>query len=265
MFYLKTLFNYFKNYPIRNGIFFVLSCLLLSFPFFEKTSLTYLEGLLPISNQGASFHALISSDVSTGRISRKIRTLPGVFQVVTLSEREIESKVQKILGAIDIDNDLLNSFGIKSNGLKVIFKKNIDTKVQLLIREYLKKLVGKSNVMLGAIANRSVSFSWTDNLQSLLRQWGSISLFGSLLFLWFIGFFMWTGKFKKEVGMLQRFQRRKNIALKSYITLVSFLIISSFFIGLITAAKFNPQLLAASFIVIVLSGLIFSPGSKWQS
>lgn len=245
-------------------MFFILSFLLLSFPFVEKISVRYLEGLLPVSNQGASFHALISSDISAGRVERKLRTLPGVFQVVSLTEREIESKVQKVLGAINLDDELLGSFGLKSNGLRVIFKKNIDSKVQVLIREYLKKLVGKSNVMLGAITKRATTFTWTDNLQKLLKQWGSLSIFGSLLLLWFVGFSMWTAKFKKEVGMMQKFQRRKNIALKSYVLLITLLFSVSFAVGIGTVGYFSSFFLAVSFIVITLSGLFFSPALKWQ-
>jgi len=265
MFYISTFFSFLRHYPFRNILFVSITTLLLAFPFVEDYSIGYVENLLPTSKQGESFHALISSDINVARVGRKLRALPGILQVVSLSEREIESKVQKVLGAIDVSGELLaNSMGVHSNGLKIIFKKSIDSKVQLLIRDYLKKLVGQGNVMLGAISPRTLALSWADDIQGVLSKWGSLVLFGVLLAAWLIIFLNWTTVFQSEIKMLQRFQRRKNIGLKVYILLVSALFMGVFLSGSLTMGKFNILYLAISGVVVVLSGLIFSPALRWQ-
>ncbi len=225
----------------------------------------YMQRLLPTSAQGNSFHALITSDVNVARVSRKLRTLPGVFQVISLSEREIDSKVKSLLGTLDIGSDLLEeTLGVNSNGLKIIFKKEIGVRVQTLVRDYLKKLVGIENVMIGTTVKRAMSLSWMDQIEKLLKSWGSISLFMGIFGMWFVAFISWTRSYKAEMGMLQRFQRRNLIALKAYSLVLAIIGTTISVIGLSYFKTFNPLFLGLVVMAIMLSVVFFSPVRKWQ-
>ena len=215
MFYLTSLFNISKNSPIKTFLFFIVSftwlVLAANESFFNKKALS----LLPIDQNGDHFHALVSSSKNVSWISRKMRALPGVFIVNTLNEKQLEKKVQTILGEVDSSLKLsISDLGYE--GLKVIFKEGIAARSQTLIRNYMVKLLGENFVTLGAIVSNRKIMKFEYRAIHFLRLQGHNLVMGVMAILWIIFYFMWREDFQREIYLLERFQRSNHLGFKSY-------------------------------------------------
>ncbi len=226
MFYLSIIGKIGKSYPVRSGIFVLLSIMWLLFPVLEGPTIEWIKEKIPVNQQGASFHALVSADVNLARISRQLRIFPGVLQVAALDREQLQQRVKKILVNMPISGELLqDSLGIDMRGLKVVFNRQSGQRSYELVRNYLKKLVGEKNIVLGPIIIPKKGTRWIEHWFTVIQQWGGVIVSGIITILWWMTFAWWRRVYIREVRLLQRFQRRSNIALKSYVLLAALLFV----------------------------------------
>lgn len=244
---------------MTSSLFLTVTLMLLAFPALENRTLRDVEKVLPLSRKGASFHVLIRSDVNVARVGRKLRSLQGVFQVVPLAESQIQKKVQKTLSQLGSEELVKEALNLGYNGLKIIFNKQVDMRVQSLVRDYLSKLVGKDNIIMGETLARQKSDRLIDRILVSMKRWGGLGIYGVLAILWLTLFILWAKGFRQEAILLQRFQRRKNIALKSYTLMMALFAFAAIILSILLNPKADMTLLFVSVILFSMSSLAFLP------
>ncbi len=168
------------------------------------------------TKQNPYFHALIDGKENHARISRNLTEIPGVEKVEILPQAEIQAQVQSILTDLKVtipaDMNQLNY-----NGIKVFLSQGIKDHGQNLIRDYLTRLAGESNITLGNIVNLALPIVPTkfkffyDYLQYI-----TIALF---FVFWFVSFRMIEQPIQKNSYLIEQFQRRKKVSVKTYLSL----------------------------------------------
>lgn len=208
MFYLGHLIQVFGRYPARAGFFVVMTLILASVT------------LIPTEKLGVShqapvemdyFHALINGKENHSRLSRNLTDLPQVARVELLSENDIREQVQQVLGQLKTKvADQLMQFDYA--GLKVIYHADATTSSKELVRDYLVRLAGAANVTLGHVVETKRETQNSSGLMDYLF-WGSL---GGLCVLWLLAAQAFLPKLAEASYLVEEFQRRHRVALKSY-------------------------------------------------
>lgn len=219
MFYLSQCAKLAYSHPLRVSSFLLVGVglFVLSFigPSLEKRWMPYLSSQqfdLPY------FHALVSGRENHSRISRNLQDLPGVEKVEILAEESIKSQVRDIVGSLS--EDITESFlSLDYAGLKVIFTDGLQASSQELIRDYLKRLVGDSKVTLGpvqATKRKKVEKTW---IRELIEQNAFEVVMGMACLFWFILGLDLSGPLSRQAYLVEQFQRRNKVAIKTYLSL----------------------------------------------
>lgn len=196
-----------------------LSLFVLSFigPGLEKKWMPYLSSQqfdLPY------FHALVSGKENHSRISRNLQDLPGVANVEILAEESIKSEVRDIVGSLG--QEITESFlSLEYAGLKVIFSDGLQANSQELIRDYLKRLVGDSKVTLGPVQasqRKNLEKTW---IRELIEQNAFEVTMGLACLFWFILGLDLSGPLSRQAYLVEQFQRRDKVAVKTYLALLT--------------------------------------------
>ena len=224
MFYLKHFFQTIKNNAFSGVIFLAFTIILGTIPGVRKQIDNEIKSkFLTVNKDGDYFHALIPSKYNHQSISRKMSQLPGVEKVELLSEELVNSEANKVLN--DIPAEIVSEIEIKYVGLKVNYLKEITPRSQELIRSYMKRLVGE-DLIIGEIFHLEQEQGSVDKI----KEWGSSVLYGIVLFLWIIAFIFFNRKLVQASYIVERFQRRQLVALKTMLSgtsLVMFAVISA--------------------------------------
>jgi hypothetical protein len=255
MFYLNQLGKIFLKAPIQGASFFILT-LMMTVGITQKD---YVEKIvfksIPNQNQGAHFHALISGKENYFRVSRKLEALPGVWGVKVLEKTQIESQVKSILGSLSTGL-AASMLDLDYAGVKVIFKRGLQSRSQQLIKDYLQRLVGTSKITLGSTKSDSEMEKSRTAFFDIFKSWG-VAIFTIIVAVaWLVSFFLFSNKIKETAYILERFQRKDNIALKIYLVACSVLIGVSLILNLSFGA---PSFL----IMLITAGVVFA-GSLMQ-
>lgn len=213
MFYLKNFYKISKKFPGRAGLFIVSTLLLLTVlgnkNLIDKNSNIF----FPSHKEGAFFYALINGKENIGQISRKIKGLPGVYKVNILKKKDVSNKVKQILGTHEIKG-LIKNLSLDYFGLKVIYEKNIDKRSLVLIRDYLKRFVGKKKITLGSIQKNNKDNLRKDKYLTLIKTnlWICFSIIA--FFIWSICFILFGKVVTKMSYIIEQYQRKKFVKVK---------------------------------------------------
>lgn len=165
------------------------------------------------------FHALVSGRENHSRISRNLQDLPGVERVEVLAEEAIKSKVRDIIGTLD--EEISESFlSLNYAGLKVVFTEGLQGNSQDLIRDYLKRLVGSSEVTLGPTQGLVKKKATKNQVRVLVENNAFEAVMALACLIWFALGLNLTGPLSRHSYLIEQFQRRNKVALKTYISLV---------------------------------------------
>lgn len=249
MFYLK---NFFKSVLSSkgSGILFCVLTLSLSVGVFYRVGVneTVTKSIQKIGER-PHFYSLVSKKENVARIKRRLHELPGVYSVKILKGKFLQNEVQKLLKGLDVDENLsLKAFDYQ--GLKIVFNKNLKTRSQKLIRNYLTKLVGDRFITLGNIKSSKKKNRLLDPIVSFMKDWSFDILLGLALVGWIGTLFSFQRELNKASYLIEQYQRRTFVALKSYCIGVSILFIASFII----LSSLNFLKISGSF----LSGISFA-------
>ncbi len=199
------------------GFFFIILTLAFVTSVQNKSNL---KKVFSLTNKTVSlpyFNALISSSVDLKTVVRKMKRLPGVMGV-KLKEK---IDVNKHLGSLsaEIDSDVLKGLSnINYGSLTIQMKNSIQGRSQNLIREYLRRLVGIDSISLSDVKTpRKIKLKKNDPFL-VLNHWGEFIIIALVTFLWIVSAWAMTTKLKNYSYLIEKFQRKKNVALKTYMT-----------------------------------------------
>lgn len=216
MFYLSHFFKLFKFYPLRSIGFFFLSFSLFFTLAFQNQVSSKIEGFVQGESKNAYFHALVAGRENHSRISRNLMNLPGVAQVEILSEDLIKDQVKEIIGSISVDIPE-SLFQLNYAGLKIVFAEGLKENSQNLIRDYLNRLVGDSQVTMSAVKQvektKRAGF-W----QQTVERYGFWMLWFGLLSFWVGVTVFFIQGLRRQAYLIEQFQRRRHVGAKIFIS-----------------------------------------------
>jgi hypothetical protein len=240
MFYLIHFTKIALRFPFKT-----LSWALLSLSYLILAANPYLPLNLVEQNQKQDdeptyFHALIDGQQNHSRLSRNLMELPQVTKVDLLNQEEIVDQVNLALSGIkhDIPEGLLT---LDYNGLKVYFADDVKESSQVLVRDYLMRLGGASNITLGPIVKKELKTTEQD----LWWSWANYGLLSLLFCLWAFITYTFAKLIHRECYLIQEFQRRNFVAVKVY-SIASVFIILIAIMTIIQLGNFNLVLIAAA-------------------
>ena len=207
--YLKTVFSE----PLK-GIAFSSITLLLFLGIFSKDRINEnIAAKVKMKGQESFFYALIEKKENQARIARKLRALPGVKYVETLTSHAINNKANQLVNAVGLgmNSELTN---LDYTGLKVVFKSAISSRSIELIRDYLNRLVGEKKLTLGAVKEPRKNQAKISGLLGLANAWGSLIILVSLFIVWLLSFFQFERVIAKRAYLIENFQRREKVGIK---------------------------------------------------
>ena len=174
-----------------------------------------LEKFVRGPERGSYFYALISSRHGAGELQRKLVSLPGIEKIQILDSQNIEKKAQTLLSAHDLhfpkELSQMSYFG-----LKVVLSEKIRPRAQQLIRDYIVRLVRDKDVILGNVKNFGPTQKTSQFLKWIRWAGSSLALAVSFVFWFFAGIWI-LGPIKKMAYVVENFQRRCHVAVKTYL------------------------------------------------
>ncbi len=214
MFYLNQLWFQLGKHPLRGLAFLLLGALGVAGASQKSFLDSHLAKFVQSPERGSYFYALISSQHSAEQLRRKLIALPGVRRIQILAPEAIGKKAQSLLDGHDLDfkKELaqMNYFG-----LKIVLSEKIKPRAQQLIGDYLVRLVRDQDIILGNIKRFGLA-SNTSQLLEWVRKVGSFLAVGLLFLAWFFAGVWILGPIKKMAYVVEQFQRRSHVALKTY-------------------------------------------------
>lgn len=223
MFYLNNIFHLLKHFPIRLLALTAFTIVLVLGSSQKERVEKVIGSEFEKKENHSYFYTLISAKENYDRLARKLKVLPGVHKVKIMKKESVTKQIKDILGRIDVDAPM-GIVDLDYAGLKVIFEKNLHSRSQNLIRDYINRLIKPENLTLGNIKNPSKEKSRKESL-NWLTKWGFWSFFGMLAVLWSFLFFSILSPLLRESYLVEQYQRRTNVAFKTIaLTLMIFIL-----------------------------------------
>lgn len=200
------------------------------------------------------FTVLINSNEPLASYQRKLAGLPGIEKVEISSAEQVKSQVEQAiteLGELAPKNINLSNY----QALTIYIAKNISQKSYKLIREYSVRLLGEDKVTLSNLVKSKASAS-SKNLNTMYLVLGAITL------TWLFALTIFGKGFASYCYLVEQYQRRKNIMLKSMFSGIGVF----FLLGMISYLKgpINVQMSAFALVFSSLILLIIAKRARWN-
>lgn len=248
MFYLTELFRFSKNNLLGQILFSFLTIALVVTVSNYDSFKTRISHALPSIQNEYYFNALVDGDLNTNSISRKISGLPGVKGIEAISATKSLAVTNQLKDTLDLDKQEITSI-ISMKGLKVILDEKVSSSSIDLIREYLVRLTGKDHVVLGAVRKKIANNqSWKEVMSELKKRPLQVLITVLALF-WSVAFLAVKRNLRQISYLIEKFQRKKNVAVKMYFT--NILVSVTLGCG-ISYAFFTPDQLLAIIVCVAL-------------
>ena len=227
------------------GISYLLVSLLLIFVMVQQKSINQLvESKLMIDSSGQYFYSLIATTSDIRSLFRKLSVLPEIARIEIMKKDRIKQNVQKILKELNV-GDISSILELDYAGMKVMLAKDIKKEGADLIREYMVRLAGSSNIVLGDVNGVGEDEA---KKERKLQRFKSIiyPLIVALLgIFWLVLFIRFDGEVKKVSYLVEQYQRRKNVSMKVFLWSV-FLVFP--ILTIISFCFFTPVFLNSLFV-----------------
>ncbi len=232
MFYLKEAFKLFKKNPFLSVSMSVLTFAL----FFGVANFGDLQKViskkLPHIENEHYFNTLISEKVSIFSVKRKIEGLPGVKEVKLLDKNSTKKRVKKISSSLKLSKKEASSLNTMVS-LKIALTSEVSQSSINLIREYLTRLAGKDNILIGAVKKKISNEKIFKKLIVQIKKWPlQVAIAVTFLF-WSTSFFLLRKEIMRVAYIIESFQRKKNVAFKIAAAQVGLIATGSFLISII--------------------------------
>jgi hypothetical protein len=262
MFYLRVFFRNFYLAPVRILFFILYSVLVINLLGQKDNVEKHVFKMLKEDESGSYFHALISGKENSTSVMRKLSSLPGVQKVELISENKIAKEVKNMLGGIELSvapDILVTSY----SGLKVVFEAELKTKSQMLIKEYLSRLVGEDSITIGP--TKTYDFFWkrVQFITGFIEKWGGLYWTSTLIGFWIVLFVFTLVLLKKQGHLMELYQRRKNVTFKNIMMILSFISVASI-LPLSILPTPNWIIYFSSIAALLCMGFWGLPKYEWQ-
>jgi hypothetical protein len=211
MFYLSCFFKtLFKN-PLVS-FFWVGSCaILVANTFAPEQIKTIAMGSGTIKKELPYFFALIPKSLNSNYVKRKLISLPGVQKIIKVSESKVNGHVEDILSEnkIQLDESLMS---LNFSGLKIYLSSTLKKSSRDLIRNYVARLAGESEVTLGALHKPENS---TARSEFLVGKYFSVGLNCIAGFIFLICLLSFWKTLERASFVYEQFQRKSRVFEKS--------------------------------------------------
>ena len=210
------------------------------------------------------FYALISNKKNKNDISRKLKKLPGIDLIKTVSSDTIEQELVQVLRHSHLEEYMENAFEqLDHQGLKVIFSSNIKRHSQNLIRDYLVRLTGKENLTLGPIQKKASDVLKGKNPFVLFKKYGLSFLIGVGVLFWILLGTSYIRSFRDSAYVIENFQRRKGVSFKVVLSGMTLLFLTGLASALMMGKVDKGGVLMASLPFLFITFLYAKTG-EWE-
>ncbi len=255
MFYLTLYFGLFKRDFVVSILHFGLLMLIVFSVIKTVPIQKFIYSMLTDYKGNSHFYTIMSKEINSSKISQKISELPGIKQVLFMSSNDISQQTHKFFSSVELTEFNHHTFDLI--GLKIIFERGLKLESMELVRNYLKRLFKAETFIVGDIKN----IESNDN-HSFLITYAGVFLTTLLCFFWLIINHFMAKKIQQNAYIVEQFQRKTFVALKTYILSTTTLMIIPF---IVTFAFIQiPLLSLASVFLALLIGAVNYKTVKWQ-
>ena len=258
MFYLNLFFKNILDLKLKGITTFLglilAGALLASFPHLSSE----VGKISRYSKSQVYFNVLTSTGTDFSSVQRKLKNLPGVKSVSTISSNLIESKMQELAQSTQLK--VPKSFYQGSyQALKIVLDENVSAKSQNLVREYVDRIVGPQLKAISPV--KRISPLKNLKLNELEKNVGNnlVWIFYCLLFAILVsGIVTLNSGIALKASLIETYQRKKQITFKTMISVLLPVLILSYLLFSSLFSTFNLQTLlgytiAASAIIAYVS------------
>jgi hypothetical protein len=218
MFYLKEFFKTLGEIPIRGASFLLFSCLLAMGlthrPWIAKT----IEKITPEKMVSPYFVAVLDGSVDENKIKLALAGLPGIVGIDDKESDRSRSKLKALIG--DLGSGYTLQQGLMDfKSLRVVLSPSLSTESLDFIREQVVKMGGKEHVTATEIKYPEVtSVMKAHPFYGFLSSVGDWGVIGLLSVFWIICYWLCYDVFRSRSYIIEKFQRRRQVAAKSIAT-----------------------------------------------
>ncbi|TDJ06860.1 MAG: hypothetical protein E2O68_04350 [Deltaproteobacteria bacterium] len=211
MFYLKNFFKIIKDNLLSGILLSLISLIIVIYMGNIDLFKNKIIGLYPEYLKGPYFYALLSATENHSRIKRKMLLLPGVNKVSIIGKNEVKNQTLEILDNLSMGQE--EEFNFEYRGMEIALDRDVNARGQELIRGYLKRLAGESNITLGKVYPPSISKKLKENLD-IFNKYGGMAIGLCLFLVWLLAFFSLKQKVKKVSFIIEQYQRKRGVEIK---------------------------------------------------
>lgn len=227
MFYLIEFFKHIVKLPLVSLFFLALSFSSIYLFQFQESLHTHLSRQLQENSESGHFHFLISTGENHQRLARQLRDLPGISRVKILSSEVIAQQISDIFESIAIEG-LAAQVQQDYNGMRIVFEQGVGQESVSMVQDYIERLHGPHNVSFGPFIKAANDGAKKQGEFVFILKQASKAALVVVTVLWFISAYMFSLELRRHAYIVEQFQRKKYVALKSFFSgsLVIFLIFS---------------------------------------
>lgn len=215
MFYLKEFFKSLGESIFRGFSFFLFSCLL-AFALTHRPWIAQtLEKISPEKMVNPYFVAVMDGKISPDKIRKIAAGLPGVMGITsadTQGQNKLRTLVQGLGADYTVSQDMLD---FKS--LRIVLSPTLSSESLEFIRSEILKAAKSENLSATPIRYPEVANVMnTHPFYQFLAKAGDWGVVGIIALFWIISYWLSYNVFRSRSYIIEKFQRRKLVAAKSY-------------------------------------------------
>lgn len=175
----------------------------------------FFEDKLNISDTRPYTNVVLFNPEHTQFFLKKIRNLPLIEDAKNHSNERLNLVVKKSLDDLNIQQGAGNPSIQQAMAYKIIFSQNFDERSFDLIKDYFSKIINQDDIVWGTLTDPEIVYrkSWHKYFDTI--YW--VSLWSFFLLAWCLIFEPILKLIKISSFLSQKYQRRKNIAVKTLI------------------------------------------------
>ncbi|MBF0300620.1 MAG: hypothetical protein HQK51_18040 [Oligoflexia bacterium] len=249
MFYLNCFLKAIKQYPIRGIIFLLTSSLLFLIgyqgDYLQKKFWQYYgEDLFY-----PYFYVIFQEEKNISLAQKYLAKLPGIVKIYVQDKENLNNAVRKSFNELNLPTIVTSELDNNFYGLKVVLEPDLSIASTGLIKKYIDHLFKNGNISTTPIKTRyKTNDKYDKSIVILMKKWGGKFILILILILWPLSYFIFMTPNKKLFYLLEIYQRRSHIGIKS---IVPGIIIINLLIGIISLFFSHPSYIGIVFLLIL--------------
>ncbi len=260
MFYISETYNFIRKNIVKTMVLSFFSVVLLfgfcNFSYFQNE----ISKRLPTVDNQHYFNALVDHKINVFSIKRKIEELPGVTKFEVLGEEVTKLYLEDLNTSLNLSEEELVELSSMIT-IKVSMTPELNESSISLIREYMNRLAGSQNIMLGGVKKKINNEVVFKNLISIIKKWPLQIALSVLVAFWMVSFISIRNEIKKVSFIIENFQRKSNVAMKMTLSLT----VVNLILGLVLSyLMFEPNFYSVLLFCAISMFVPFAFGKRSQ-